>query len=549
MKLGEFSISEAEGTLLAHTIRLADGSLKKGHLLSKADIKRLHNSGISTIAAAQLACNDLREDEAATRLAQVVKADHLRFSEAATGRVNIYATVNGLFLTDRQLVDRLNTIDSRITFACLADHVSVSEGDIVATFKIIPIAVPGDRVEEACDLLRQMPLIAIKPFTAHAVSLIATQSPSLKVAVMDKTTRILNRRLSHTQSRLIRERRVAHRTETLAMAIRECLALPDHARKLLIVFGASGVIDEDDVIPAAIRQAGGEVIRVGMPVEPGNMLVLGRVGDVAIIGAPGCARSPKENGFDWVLNRILADEMPSAADISGMGVGGLLREVRSQSHDIRANREAGTIVAIVVLAAGEASRMGKGGAHKLLAEFDRVPLVRRSTERALNSSAESVVVVTGHRHAEIEGALAGLNVVAAFNPDYASGMASSLASGFCAPEAANADGVMVILADMPQVTTEDIDVLIAEFRASGGDAIVRAVSRGKRGNPVILPRFLRDDILRLEGDVGARHLIENSGLPIIDVEIGHGAHLDVDTPEEVIAAGGVLNAERLRTVR
>lgn len=186
--------------------------------------------------------------------------------------------------------------------------------------------------------------------------------------------------------------------------------------------------------------------------------------------------------------------------------------------------------------------MGQSGSHKLLAEFEGAPLVRRVAEQALGGGAASVTVVTGHRQEEIAAALSGLNVCLAHNADYASGMASSLIAGFSAPEACRADGVLVMLADMPRVTASDLRTLIAAFRASGGEAIVRAVSQGKRGNPVILPQSLHDEVLRLTGDVGARHIIEASRLPVIDVDIGDAAHLDVDTPDAIIAAGGVLKA-------
>lgn len=97
-----------------------------------------------------------------------------------------------------------------------------------------------------------------------------------------------------------------------------------------------------------------------------------------------------------------------------------------------------------------------------------------------------------------------------------------------------------MLADMPGVTAEHVGMLIAAFRESGGDVVIRSVSGGKRGNPVILPRAVYAAVLELQGDVGARAIIENSGLPIIDIDIGPAAHLDVDTPEEVTAAGGIL---------
>lgn len=224
-----------------------------------------------------------------------------------------------------------------------------------------------------------------------------------------------------------------------------------------------------------------------------------------------------------------------------MGVGGLLMEIQTRPRPREAVEKPmkSISVAVVLLAAGRASRMGEGGHHKLLAEFDGLPLVRRSAEVALKSGAD-VVVVTGYRGEEIAATLSGLNVELVHNPDFASGMASSLIAGVGSSKIQDADGILVMLADMPGLTAEDLKLLVAAFRKENGEAVVRAVSRGKRGNPVILPRSLRDAVMRLEGDVGARHIVETSGLPVIDVDIGDAAHLDVDTPEAIIAAGGVL---------
>ncbi|KPH05070.1 nucleotidyltransferase family protein (plasmid) [Rhizobium acidisoli] len=202
----------------------------------------------------------------------------------------------------------------------------------------------------------------------------------------------------------------------------------------------------------------------------------------------------------------------------------------------------GASVAIVILAAGKASRMGGGGKHKLLAEFDGLPLVRRSALTALGSDAASVVVVTGHRRRDIETALGGLALTLVDNPDYADGMASSLAAGLSSKHADGADGILVMLADMPGISTAHLDRLISAFGHAGGKAVVRAVSRAKPGNPVILPRSLHDSVRRLEGDVGARGIIAACDLPVLDVDIGDAAHLDVDTPDDLLAAGGAVKS-------
>ncbi|NKL38989.1 NTP transferase domain-containing protein [Rhizobium leguminosarum bv. viciae] len=207
--------------------------------------------------------------------------------------------------------------------------------------------------------------------------------------------------------------------------------------------------------------------------------------------------------------------------------------------DLRGEVAVKPTVAIVLLAAGMATRMGPNGGHKLLAEFDGMPLVRRSALTASNSHAESVTVVVGHRQDDIRKALCDLQLNVVANPDYASGLASSLVIGFVAAEANGVDGVLVMLADMPGVTSSDLNRLITVFQGGKGASIVRAVSQGKPGNPVILPRSLSDAVLRLKGDIGARDLIKASGLPVIEVEIGDAAQIDVDTPEAIIAAGGI----------
>jgi molybdenum cofactor cytidylyltransferase len=535
MIFGEVAVRDAKDCVLAHSVMLEKGRLPKGRVVSEADIAALTAAGIPTVIAARLEPGDIGEDEAAATIAAAIAGPGFKASPPATGRVNFHATQNGLFRADKALIDAFNVIDPALTLATLADRSPVAEGDLVATVKIIPLAVSARLADTGRAILAAGTACRVSAYCPVTAGLIATKLPSLKASVMDKTRRVTGDRLRSSGSRIAEEARCPHEAEAVATHI------ADFARRygLVIVFGASAMTDGEDVIPAAIRLAGGDVAIAGMPVDPGNLLVLGYVGGVPVIGAPGCARSPKENGFDWILNRILAGERPTQADAAALGVGGLLMEipVRPLPREKATEAPHRPTVGIVVLAAGKASRMG-GEKHKLLAEFDGEPLVRRSVAAAVSGGGDQVVVVMGHRSDEIAAALAGLDVKMVFNPDFASGMASSIRTGVEALR--ELDGVAICLADMPGVTSADFGKLVDTFREEGADAIVRAVSSGKRGNPVIVPKTLFPALVRLEGDVGARHIIEKCGLPVIDVEIGDAAHLDVDTPGAIEAAGGVL---------
>lgn len=537
MIFGEIPVGEAADCVLAHSVLVENGRLPKGRWLTQEDVITLREAGVATIIAARLEDGDIGEDDAARLIAEAITPSGLKPSPAATGRVNFHAETAGLFRVERSVIDAFNRIHPSLTLATLADRASVSPGDLVATIKIIPLAVPRSLAEEGRACLAGSGSFRVASYRSMTAGLVATQLPSLKPSVMDKTRRLTEERLRPSGSHIREEARCRHDAGAVAVHI------ADFARRfdLVIVFGASAMTDPEDVIPAAIRLAGGEVTIAGMPVDPGNLLVLGYVGDVPVIGAPGCARSPKENGFDWMLNRVLAGERPTQADAAALGVGGLLMEipVRPLPRERATEPAHRPTVGIAVLAAGRASRMG-GIRHKLLAEFDGVPLARRSVSAALSGGADKVVVVTGHRAEEISAALSGLDVTFAHNPEFASGMASSIRAGLAALK--DCDGVLIALADMPGVTACDLAKLIGRFRDEDGNVIVRAVSSGKRGNPVILPKTVYPALMRLEGDVGARHIIEKSGLVVIDVEIGDAAHLDLDTPEAITAAGGILRS-------
>jgi molybdenum cofactor cytidylyltransferase len=534
VKFGPVPIGEAEGAILAHALAVGTLRLRKSHRLTAQDLDALREAGIGEVIAAVLDADDLAEDEAAARVAGALRTSGVEARAAATGRVNIHAASSGVFTVDKVLIDAINRVDPAITIATVADHAAVERGQMVATVKIIPFAVASRVLDRVVALAGDGQAFSVHPFAARRVALIQTTLPTLKASVLDKTSRVTGDRLRRSGSSIVAERRVPHRESAVADAIAELAGGAD----MILIFGASAMCDPEDVIPAAIRTSGGEVIAAGMPVDPGNLLVLGERNGMPVLGAPGCARSPKENGFDWVLDRLMAGLPVSADDIAGLGVGGLLMEIptRPQPREVAPARASAPVHAIL-LAAGRSSRMG--GPNKLLAAFDGVPLVRRSAERAVASQAASLTVVTGHQGERVRAALAGLPVRFVDNPAFASGLAGSLKAGIAALPAA-ASGALVLLGDMPEIESRDLDRLIQAFTSSGAAAIVRATHDGKRGNPVILPRSVFDYVATIEGDTGARHIVEARIADVLDVEIGRSASIDVDTPDAMAMAGGVL---------
>jgi molybdenum cofactor cytidylyltransferase len=274
-----------------------------------------------------------------------------------------------------------------------------------------------------------------------------------------------------------------------------------------------------------------------MPVDPGNLMLLGRLGAMPVLGLPGCARSPKENGFDWILQRLLAGLRVTREDVMRMGGGGLLAEIPSRGlpraeaapPSLKPTAPTPPRIAALLLAAGQSRRMGE--VNKLLVPLDGIAMVRRVAERVLASSASPVIAVLGHERDQVRGALGGLKLSCVYNPEFAGGISSSLKRGLAALPA-DIDGVLVCLGDMPLVAPAEIDRLIAAFNPLEGRAIIVPTRGGKRGNPVLWARRFIPEMQEIAGDVGARHLIGAYPELIAEVEMtGDGVMLDIDTPE------------------
>ena len=531
MKFGPASPADAIGGVTVHTLRQGSLVLRKGTTIGPAEVEALTRAGVREVVVVRLEEGDISEDVAAASIAQAVAGDGINVERAFTGRANLFAAKAGVLVVDRAAVDRINGVDEAITFATLAAFKPVVEGEMVASVKLIPFGVEAG-LREAAVAAASGGALRIAPYTIKRVGVISTLLPGLAPKVVDKTLRVTAERLAPAGAAIMAERRVPHDEAALAAAIKELLGL---GAELVIVFGASAIADRRDVIPAAVTGVGGAIEHFGMPVDPGNLLLIANAGGVPILGAPGCARSPVENGFDWVLTRLLAGLKVTRSELMVMGVGGLLMEIVTRPQP-RANAEidGNRNVAAIILAAGRSTRMG--GPNKLLAELGGKTLVRIVTEQALASKAQSVIVVTGHQAEQVEKALQGLKVKFVRNPNFAEGLASSVKAGVAAVADA-ADGAVICLGDMPLISGRLIDQLIESFAPDRGHLIVVPVSDNKRGNPVLWSRRFFNELMTLDGDIGARHLIARHSEAVAEVPVeGFGAFLDIDTPEVLEAA-------------
>jgi molybdenum cofactor cytidylyltransferase len=537
MIYADMPVDEAEGAILAHGQFAGARKLQKGHKVSAADIAALKTAGVVSVAGFRLEPGDVGEDEAAARIAAISAGALIRQSAAFTGRCNLFADADGVLVYERDKLDALNLLDESVTIAALPPCEAVRTGQMLATVKIIPFAVPQDVLARSMDLLAKGGLFSVAAYKGLKAGLIETIIPGGRNKPSDKLVKVTRERLEGVGASLLGSAQCSHDAGDVANNVRVQL---ESGCDLVLIAGASATTDRRDVVPAGIVAAGGAVDHFGMPVDPGNLLLLGHVGAVPVVGLPGCARSPKVNGFDFVLQRLAAGLTVTPRDIMRMGAGGLLKEIgvrplpRAQATGDAPSTGRAPRIAAVVLAAGMSSRMG--GRNKLLREIGGMPMIRRSVEAAHASSAGPVTVVTGRDEAEIREALSGLDVTFAHNPDFAAGMAGSLKTGIAAVPN-DTDGVVVALGDMPFVTAHHIDRLIAAYDEDEGRTICIPTHDGKWGNPVLWSRRYFPEMLAISGDKGARELLHTYADKLCEVPMEDtGILRDFDTPEAFEAA-------------
>ena len=543
MKILSLSPSEAIGHLSVHAIRTPQLNIRKGAVIHPEDAARMIEAGISKIISAVADDGDVHEDEACDILADLLRGEHIAFSPASTGRVNFTSQCLGLLRYDTEKLKQINLIDEGITLALVQHNQLLAPGDMAATLKIIPLFISRASLQKVAALLSDSQLFAIHPLASKKVQLIQTRFEHQSPAIFDATAAVTQERLVKLGSQLEGNTVIAHTQDALQEALD---AACSGDAELILISGASAIAHRDDLIPRTLVESGGVVDHFGLAVDPGNLLMLGHIQDKLVIGMPGCARSPKLNGLDWVLHLYLAGLPLNESELASMSAGGLLMEIASRPlpRSLSSRKPKKPHIEAVLLAAGTSSRMGE--VNKLTIDIEGTPLIRRVADAIVSSDADGLTVILGHQAEHVSEALQGIDARFIFNPDYLSGQSTSVQCGVThLPQAAT--DMMVFLADMPFITADVINRLI--------DAHIKLQDRwsritlpsvgGNRANPVLWGEAFFDEIKTLSGDTGARALFNTyqSAMNMIEMDELH-LSLDADTEEDVMHIRHILNGRQ-----
>lgn len=323
MELKVVDLEQASGKLLAHNV--VDGTgrkvLRKGTLIGTEGLAQLRELGHTQVWIAELAPDDLPEDEVARRLAEATRGSGIEISSLSTGRANLQATHDGLLKVNTSALRRINQVPG-VAVATRLNNSVTRQGDIVATVKIVPYALPRSSAETAVQTAREAGgVLSVRPFETMGVGVVLTGAQASEDRLHRVFGKAIRERVEEAGSQIIDELFVPEEPDAITGAIRR---LVDGGADVIVLASETSIVDVDDIAPRAVRAAGGEIEVYGVPVDPGNLLMLAYVGDVPVVGAPGCVRSRGANVIDLVLPRLLTGEHLTRDDIVELGHGGLL---------------------------------------------------------------------------------------------------------------------------------------------------------------------------------------------------------------------------------
>ena len=325
--MNKVRVQDAVGMVLGHDItkivpnEFKGRAFKKGHIISVNDIPELLKLGKEHIFIMPTNKDLLHENEAALRIASAGGKVGVNFTEPKEGKVNLLADSSGLLKVNKELLRKINSVED-IIFASIHNNTPVSENQIVAGTRIIPLVIDEKSIKYIEEICAQENLIEIKPYKEFKVGIVTTGNEVFYGRIQDAFGPVLRVKVSPFATEVIEQKIVPDSKEAIREAV---FSLIEKGANMILATGGMSV-DPDDVTPSAIRELGTKIISYGASALPGAMFLMGYLGDIPIMGLPGCVMYNKITVFDLILPRVLAGEVITKMDIINLGHGGLCLE-------------------------------------------------------------------------------------------------------------------------------------------------------------------------------------------------------------------------------
>ena len=330
MFFGKVKTELSLGGILSSSIEIYKNKNKikisKGTVINKNLLDLLLLNKVEHIKCAKLDDDEIDENSSVHEISKKIiasKKSNIIIQDPKNGRCNLVSSVDGILTFQPNQLFSINSVTNDIGIASLKAFSKVKKNQIVASIKAIPFGIKKNNLQNIINVCQEC--FKILPFQKKNIHLIQTTNQNTRAKVLEKTLEVTKDRLSSCGNNLIVEKKCSHEIKSICEQLKKSV---NEDADIILIFGTSAISDINDIIPQSILEINGTILRLGMPVEPGNLILLAEIKiskkHISIIGMPGCARSKKENGVDWILWRKLCDLKISSDDINHMGNGGLL---------------------------------------------------------------------------------------------------------------------------------------------------------------------------------------------------------------------------------
>ncbi len=451
--------------------------------------------------------NDWHEQKITEQLANDFLGENIKCEITKSGRVNFIAKIDGILHFNTENLDKFNELTPEITMATRPYCTQIYQGEIVASCKIIPYFVAGNIVKKSMVLAKKS-CLNISPLQGGKAHLIFTYLEEIPPQKLQKSAQIFQKRLLKYNYEVGKISNVRHHCQELSEFLTQ---IPPKDFDLIAIMGAVSIADINDIVPKALINCGGKIIRYGMPVDPGNLLLLGEISNCPFLGLPGCAKSPKFNGLDFILQRLAARINITSKDIAQLGKIGLLPENYDRGALRAVNYPVASKPLIAILAAGKGERMAQDLAKPLTIFRDKALLewVIDNINQALPSKDIIIIVNDSPQGKQVQEFCLTKQYKFIINNQYNEGIASSLRLAVNYASQTHS-ALMVFLADMPNITPKTIATIWQEFQRDTQNIMAVQPKFGSQlGHPVVFNPRIFSELAKLSGDTGAKTFMEN----------------------------------------